>query len=259
MKAALSSACASWSHSLAANRSPGLPYYIDIAAKAGVTTKTTFGGEVRKDFILESTGGGLGLIDYDNDGWLDIFLVNGSRFGGLPEGQQPTNHLYRNNRDGTFTDVTAQAGLLRHGWGQGVCAGDFNNDGYTDLFVTYYGQNVLYRNNGNGTFTDVTRAAGLISPENRYSTGAAFLDYDRDGKLDLFVVCYAAYDEAHSHDPEQEQGCRWKGLKVFCGPRGLRGARCFLYRNNGDGTFTEISEQAAVSYTHLTLPTILRV
>ncbi len=171
------------------------PRFVDVAGVAGVTAKTIIGGETRKAFILESTGGGVGLFDYDNDGWLDIFLVNGSRLEGFPPSQEPTNHLYRNNRDGTFSDVTREVGLLRHGWGQGVCAGDYNNDGNNDLFVTYYGQNVLYRNNGNGTFSDVTAKAGLISNENRYCTGAAFVDYDRDGKLDLFITSYAAYDE----------------------------------------------------------------
>jgi hypothetical protein len=223
-----------------------LPHFVDIAGKAGLTAKTIIGGETKKPFILESTGGGVALFDYDSDGWLDIFLVNGSRFEGFPSGEEPTNHLYRNNRDGTFTDVTREAGLIHHGWGQGVCVGDYDNDGNTDLFVTYYGQNVLYRNNGNGTFTDVTRQAGLISNHNRYCTGAAFLDYDRDGKLDLFLSCYADYNEAHSHEPEQEESCRWKGLKVFCGPRGLKGAPCFLYSNNGDGTFTDVSEGAGI-------------
>lgn len=224
----------------------GLPRYEDVAARAGLTAKTIIGGEKTKRFILESTGGGVALFDYDNDGWLDIFLVNGSRLEGFSPGQEPTNHLYRNNRDGTFTDVTAAAGLSHHGWGQGVCVGDFDNDGNTDLLVTYYGQNVFYRNNGDGTFTDITRKAGLISPENRYYTGAAFLDYDGDGKLDLFLTCYVAYNEALQHNPDQEAGCRWKGLKVFCGPRGLQGARCFLYRNNGDGTFTDVSEKAGI-------------
>jgi hypothetical protein len=257
VKAVLSSAAAAASSHLSAqtkpqnlklatNPSSGLPSYVDIAAQARLTAKTIIGGAAKKDFILESTGGGLGLIDYDNDGWVDIFFVNGSRLEGFPPGQEPTNHLYRNNRDGTFTDVTVQAGLTRHGWGQGVCVGDYDNDGNPDLFVTYYGKNVLYRNNGDGTFSDVTYRTGLLSPEARYATGAAFLDYDRDGKLDLFVVCYSAYNEAHSHSPDQETGCRWKGLKVFCGPRGLQGARCFLYRNNGNGTFTDVSQEAGI-------------
>ena len=222
------------------------PRFIDIAPEAGLRAKTIIGGETRKPFILESTGGGVALFDYDNDGWLDIFPVNGSRLEGFPPGAAPTNHLYRNNRNGTFKDVTHQAGLARHGWGQGVCVGDYDNDGNTDLFVTYYGQNVLYRNNGNGTFTDITKESGLLSKDNRYATGAAFLDYDRDGKLDLFITCYVAYDEAHSHDPAHEEGCSWKGLKVFCGPRGLQGAQCFLYHNNGDGTFSDVSDSAGI-------------
>ena len=227
------------------------PHFIDIAQRAGINAKTIIGGETRKPFILESTGGGVALLDYDNDDWLDIFLVNGSRLEGFPPGAEPTNHLYRNNRDGTFTDVTREAGLVRHGWGQGVCAGDYNNDDNIDLFVTYYGQSVLYRNNGNGTFSDVTEKAGLVSRDNRYTTGPAFVDYDRDGKLDLFVTCYTAYDEAHRHDPEHEESCKWRGLKVFCGPRGLKGAQCFLYRNNGDDTFTDISERAGIHKTGL--------
>ena len=223
-----------------------LPCYIDIAQKAGVTARTIIGGEKQKKYILETTGGGVALFDYDNDGWLDIFLVNGSSLGSFSAGQEPTNHLYRNNRDGTFTDVTAKAGLVRNGWGQGVCVGDFDNDGNTDLLVTYYGQNVLYRNNGDGTFTDVTKRAGLLCPDDRYYTGAAFVDYDRDGNLDLFLATYTGYDEAHSHSSEQEEGCRWKGLRVMCGPRGLKGGQCFLYRNNGDGTFTDVSESAGI-------------
>ncbi|HZQ53567.1 MAG TPA: CRTAC1 family protein [Bryobacteraceae bacterium] len=225
----------------------GVPCYVDIAASAGLRSKTVIGGEHIKNFILETTGGGVALLDYDKDGWLDIFLVNGSRLDGFPPGQEPSNHLYRNNRDGTFTDVTREARLLRHGWGQGVCAGDYDNDGNIDLFVTYYGQNVLYHNNGDGTFTDVSHEAGLVSPDDRYCTGAAFMDYNRDGKLDLFVTSYVAYDEALSHSPEHEEGCRWKGLKVMCGPRGLKGGRCFLYRNNGDGTFTDVSDSTGIS------------
>jgi enediyne biosynthesis protein E4 len=232
-------------HPLPSSGNP-LPHYVDIAESAGLHSRTTIGGETKKPFILESTGGGIAVFDYDNDGWLDIFIVNGSRLDGYPPGEEPTNHLYRNNRDGTFTDVTHGAGLLRHGWGQGVCVGDYDNDGNTDLFVTYYGQNVLYRNNGNGTFTDVTREAGLLSSVDRYCTGAAFIDYDRDGKLDLFLTSYCAYDEAHSHDPAREEGCRWKGVRVFCGPRGLRGGRCFLYANKGNGSFADVSETAGI-------------
>ena len=222
------------------------PHFVDIAAPAGLHAKTIIGGERAKKYILESTGGGVALFDYDNDGWLDIFLVNGSRMEGIPRGQEPVNHLYRNNRDGTFREVTAAAGLAKHGWGQGACAADYDNDGHTDLFVTYYGDSVLYRNNGNGTFTNVTRTAGLDSLKQQYLTGAAFVDFDRDGHADLFAVSYVDFDEAHRYLPENETTCRWKGLKVFCGPRGLKAGRCFLYRNNGDGTFSDVSDSSGV-------------
>ncbi len=218
----------------------------DIAALAGLTAKTVIGGESTKKFILETTGGGVALFDYDNDGWLDIFLVNGSRLEGFPKGQEPTSHLYRNNRDGTFTDVTGAAGLTHVGWGQGVCVGDYDGDGHLDLFVTYYGKNVLYRNRGNGTFADVTREAGLLTESPLYSTGAAFLDYERDGKLDLFVAHYTDYAEAKSHNPGSEVGCKWKGQPVMCGPRGLKGSVNTLYHNNGDGTFTDVTQKAGI-------------
>ena len=236
------------------NRGPGIEpksgspvaNYVDIAKRAGLTAKTIIGGEAAKKFILETTGGGVALFDYDNDGWLDIFLVNGSTLGGFPTGQEPHSHLYRNNRDGTFTDVTQAAGLTHAGWGQGVCVGDYDGDGNLDLFVTYYGKNVLYRNRGNGTFVDVTREAGLLTAENMYSTGAAFVDYDRDGKLDLFVAHYTDYAEATSHSPGGQSACQWKGQPVMCGPRGLKGATNTLYRNNGNGTFTDISQKAGI-------------
>ena len=138
------------------------PRYVDVAKEAGLLAKTVIVGHESKDFLLSTTGGGIALFDYDNDGWLDIFVVNGWGLKDFPKGEEPTNHLYHNNRDGTFTDVTEKAGLVRHGWGQGVCVGDYDNDGNLDLFVTYYGKNVLYHNNGNGTFTDVTRESGLL-------------------------------------------------------------------------------------------------
>jgi len=150
---------------------PYYPSYVDVAVKAGLTAKTVISGHENKDFLLSTTGGGVALFDYDNDGWLDIFLANGWGLGQFPEGQEPTSRLYRNNHDGTFTDVTQRAGLVQHGWAQGVCVGDIDNDGNLDLFVTYYGKNVLYRNNGDGTFTDVTKDAGLLQAEDRYNTG----------------------------------------------------------------------------------------
>ena len=225
---------------------PPLAKYVDIAERSGVTAKTIIGGDKSKQYILETTGGGVALFDYDNDGWPDIFLVNGSRLEGFPKGKEPTNHLYRNNRDGTFTDVTEKAGLVHHGWGQGVCVGDYDGDGNLDLFVTYYGKNVLYHNNGNGTFTDVTEKAGLLTSENMYSTGAAFFDYDRDGHLGLFVSHYTEYDYATKFGAGTEEGCHYKSVPVFCGPRGLKGSVNTLYRNNADGTFTDVSKKAGI-------------
>src|SRR5690242_11582595 len=148
------------------------PHYVDVAQDAGLLAKTVLVGHESKDFLLSTTGGGIALFDYDNDGWLDIFVVNGWGLKDFPKGEEPTNHLYRNNRNGTFSDVTEKARLVRHGWGQGVCVGDYDNDGNLDLFVTYYGKNVLYHNNGNGTFTDVTRESGLLQPEEHWNTGA---------------------------------------------------------------------------------------
>src|SRR5206468_13005018 len=216
------------------------PQYVDVAEKAGLNSKTVILGHETKDFLLSTTGGGVALFDYDNDGWLDIFLVNGWGLREFSKGAEPTNHLFRNNHDGTFTDVTEKAGLVRHGWAQGVCVGDYDNDDHLDLFVTYYGKNVLYHNNGNGTFTDVTRESGLLLPEDRWNTGAAFLDYDRDGHLDLFVSNYVGYqygltlyDTNPSLVGEQSP--------VLYGVAGLEGTRNVLYRNNGNGTFTNVS------------------
>ena len=217
----------------------------DVAKTAGLTAITTIGGKQAKRFILETTGGGVALFDYDNDGWLDIFMVNGSTL--QPTGDPPpTNRLYKNNRDGTFTDVTEKAGLIRHGWGQGVCVGDFDGDGWLDLFVTYYGKNVLFRNNGDGTFSDVTRKSGLLTDADLYSTGAAFFDYNRDGYLDLFITHYVDYEEATRHEAKRGDHCNWRGVPVMCGPRGLKGAKNSLYRNRGDGTFEDVSAKAGL-------------
>jgi hypothetical protein len=219
--------------------------FVNVARESGLHVKTIFGGEHKNKYLLETTGCGVAFYDYDNDGWLDIFLVNGSRLEGFPAGQAPTSHLFKNNRDGTFTDVTAQAGLLHSGWGQGVCIGDYDNDGNEDLFVTYFGKNVLYRNNGNGTFTDVTDKAGVGGNGKRWNTGCAFLDYDRDGHLDLFVANYIDLDLATAPVPESGP-CLYKGVMVACGPPGLNGGKNILYRNNGNGTFTDVTEQAGI-------------
>lgn len=222
--------------------------FVDIGRQAGLNVKTIFGGVKKNKYLLETTGCGVAFYDYDNDGWLDIFLVNGWRLEGFPKGEEPTCHLFKNNRDGTFTDVTLKAGLARSGWGQGVCVGDYDNDGYEDLFISYYGQNALYHNNGDGTFTDVTATAGLTEKTTRWNSGCAFLDYDRDGHLDLFVANYIDLDLKTAPVPESGP-CLYKGVMVACGPPGLNGGKDILYHNNGDGTFTDVSEQSGITKT----------
>ena len=226
---------------------PGMVRFEDIARQAGLNALNVYGGDHHKEFIVETTGNGAVIFDYDNDGWSDVFLPNGSTVEGFPKGNAPTAHLYHNNRDGTFSDVTAASGLTQAGWGQGGCVGDYDNDGYLDLLVTYWGQNVLYHNNGNGTFTDVTGKAGLRTPGEEWSTGCSFLDYDRDGKADLFVVRYVDFSYDSVPRPGQGEFCQWKGINVMCGPRGLKAARNALYHNNGDGTFTEVSEKSGLT------------
>jgi enediyne biosynthesis protein E4 len=220
------------------------PWFVDVAKDSGLTALNYNGGSSRKPYIIESTGSGIGVFDYNNDGYPDIFMVNGTRLERLGS-PLPSDHLFRNNRNGTFTDVTQQAGLERTGWGQGVCVGDYDNDGWLDLFVTYYGGNVLYHNNGDGTFTDVTKKAGLTLDHN-YSTGCAFLDYNRDGFVDLFVASYVQYDLKNAPIPGSSSTCLWKGIPVFCGPRGLPFASNHLYRSNRDGTFTDVSAEAGI-------------
>jgi hypothetical protein len=219
--------------------------FVNVARESGLNAKTIFGGEHKNKYLLETTGCGIAFYDYDNDGWLDIFIVNGSRLEGFPAGSEPTSHLFHNNRDGTFTDVTAKSGLAHSGWGQGVCVGDYDNDGWDDLFVTYYGKNVLYHNNGDGTFTDVSQKAGVAGKGTRWNTGCAFVDYDRDGRLDLFVANYIDMDLATAPVPESGP-CLYKGVMVACGPPGLQGGKNILYHNNGDGTFSDVSEAAGI-------------
>jgi enediyne biosynthesis protein E4 len=230
-------------------RTPPKVNFVDIAASTGLSAKTVDGNEKRKKYIIETTGSGVAFFDYDNDGWPDVFLVNGSTLAGFPKGQEPTSHLYHNNRDGTFTDVTKKAGVALTGWGQGVCAGDYDNDGWVDLFVTFWGHNVLLHNNGDGTFTDVTKKVGLWHDKARWGTGCAFVDYDRDGHLDLFVSEYVDFDPNHTPEPGSSSLCQWKGISVMCGPRGLKGTRNELYHNNGDGTFSDVSDKSGVSKT----------
>jgi hypothetical protein len=228
--------------------SSGRPFdaqFTDVAQHAGLTAPVIYGEVDHADYILEATGCGCAFIDYDNDGWMDIFVLSGTRMGGAPSGA--TNRLYKNNRDGTFTDVTETAGLHKVGWGASVCVGDYNNDGFDDMFVTYFGQNVLYRNNGDGTFTDVTKQAGLENEVTRWGAGASFLDYNRDGRLDLFVSNYLDFDLKRVPKPGADINCNWKGIPVECGPRGLPPAYHSLYRNKGDGTFVDVSKEAGIS------------
>jgi hypothetical protein len=218
--------------------------FTDVAGPAGLRRPVVYGPPDRMDYILESMGCGVAFLDYDNDGWLDIFLLSGTRREGPVAGA--TNRLYRNNRDGTFTDVTAKAGLVRQGWDFGVTVGDFNNDGFEDLFITGWPQNMLYRNNGDGTFTDVTKAAGLLQSVPRWGTGCTWVDYDRDGLLDLFVANYLVFDFDKIPPTGKDPNCNFKGIPVNCGPRGLVPERPILYHNNGDGTFTDVTARAGI-------------
>lgn len=217
----------------------------DIATQAGLIKPMVYGTPGEVTYILESMGGGCAFFDYDNDGWMDLFLLGGRTLEGTPPGSG--NLLYHNNRDGTFTDVTAKAGLADPGWAVGVCVGDYNNDGFEDLFLTYYGHNRLYRNNGDGTFTDVTVPSGLLHAGNRFGAGCTFLDYNRDGHLDLFISNYVDFELADAPKPNaQVSTCSYQGVAVYCGPRGLPLPTNALYRNNGDGTFTDVSKQSGV-------------
>ena len=242
-------AAASWIHAAAlaadAPKAPGFSL-TNVAARAGLDAVTIFGGSKANKYLLETTGCGAAFFDYDGDGWQDVFLVNGTTLEGFPKGQEPTNHLYRNRGDGTFEDTTRKAGLVQGGWGQGVCAGDYDNDGREDLFVTYWGQNHLYHNRGDGAFDDVTRKACLLDSRTRWGTGCAFLDYDRDGNLDLIVANYIDMDLATAPIPDSGL-CRYKGIKVACGPPGLRGGKNALYHNRGDGTFEDVSDKSGIT------------
>ncbi len=235
----------------AREKASGLPWrskLTNIARQAGLTQPIVYGAERDVQYLAETSSGGIAMVDYDGDGWPDLFIVSGTRFGAAPA--EATNRLYRNNRDGTFTDVTEKAGLRRTGWGQGVSVGDFDNDGHLDLFVTYWGENVLYRNNGNGTFSDVTAKMGLRPKAPEYPTwysGSTFIDYDRDGRLDLFVATYTDYDLRRTPKPGANSFCNWKGVPTPCGPRGLRPGRHYLYHQRADGTFEDVSEKSGIA------------
>jgi enediyne biosynthesis protein E4 len=222
--------------------------FTDITVEAGLgQARNVSGSPANKRFLLEEMGCGVALFDYDNDGWLDIFLVNGTSLDPTLRDQNPTSYLFHNNRDGTFTDVTEKARLTRSGWGQGCCVGDYDNDGFEDLFVTYWGRNVLYHNNGDGTFTDVSAPAGVAGSGSGWGAGCCFLDYDRDGHLDLFVANYVNFDPAHAPKPGEAAYCNYNDIPVPCGPLGFAGGTNILYRNRGNGTFADVSEESGIA------------
>ncbi len=247
----------------AANDAPTLPYapegshsgpvwFQNVAPQAGLTVRNVNGDAATKKYILETTGSGVAILDYDHDGWPDIFLVNGTSFDfeSGHGGEEPTSHLYRNNHDGSFTDVTRSAGLTASGWGQGVCVGDYDNDGYDDFYVTYYGKNRLYHNQRNGTFKEVAVQAGVAGSGKEWGTGCAFVDYDRDGNLDLMVANYVDFDLAAIPKPGQGVMCIWKGAPVMCGPRGLPSNKNILYHNLGNGKFANVSAASGIEKTN---------
>jgi hypothetical protein len=226
---------------------PGLIKFHDIARQAGLTAVNVYGSDSQKEFIIETTGNGAIIFDYDDDGWPDIFLPTGSTVGGPREANAaPTNHLYHNQRDGTFLETSVQAGLDRSGWAQGGCVGDYDNDGHLDLLVTSWGQNQLFHNNGDGTFSDFTDKAGLKTQKAEWSTGCSFVDYDRDGKADLLISRYVDFSFDSVPGKGQGKWCKWKGIDVMCGPRGLKFAKNILYHNAGQGKFTDVSKAAGI-------------
>jgi hypothetical protein len=228
-----------------AAQTPRLADFEDLAEKAGLTMQTVFGGVDTKKYIIETTGTGVAIFDYDNDGWPDIFIVNGTTLEEPPDDKAATNHLYRNNHDGTFTDVTAKAGLTATGWGQGVCVGDYDNDGWEDLYVTYYGKNRLYHNQ-HGVFKEVAETAGVAGSGKLWGSGCAFVDYDRDGLLDLVVANYVDFDVSTAPKPGDRADCIWKGVPVMCGPRGLPWSKNILYHNLGAGKFEDVTTKAHI-------------
>jgi enediyne biosynthesis protein E4 len=226
--------------------------FTDVAARAGLTRPTVYGGIDRKRFIIETNGCGTAFIDYDNDGWIDALVLSGTRLGASARadstegGDRTPSRLYRNQHDGTFTEVTSQAGLSKIGWASSVCAGDYDNDGFIDLFITYYGTNVLYRNLGNGRFENVTARTGLATSGTRWGSGCTFVDFDRDGRLDLFVANYLKFDLTAAPEPGTGVNCTWKGVPVNCGPKGLPTDTNLLYHNDGRGHFTDVSSSSGI-------------
>ncbi len=228
---------------------PAPAWFVDVAPQAGLTVRNTNGSDTEKQYIVESTGSGVAIVDYDNDGWPDIFLVNGSTLPNAATNARPTSHLFHNNRDGTFTDVTKGSGLEETFWGQGACVGDYDNDGLPDLFVTAYGHNRLFHNEGKGHFREVAEAAGVAGTGKEWGTGCAFVDYDRDGKLDIAIANYVHFDLAKTPKPGAEAGCMWKGAPVMCGPRGLPYTTNLLFHNDGNNHFTDVSRQSGIQQT----------
>jgi hypothetical protein len=229
---------------------PEPAWFIDVASQAGLRMENVNGGSDTKKYIIETTGSGVAIFDYDNDGWPDIFLVNGTTLDAGKASLKPSSHLFHNNQDGTFSDVTRAAGLEFTGWGQGVCVGDYDSDGFDDLYVTYYGRNRLYHNEGNGTFKEVAASAGVAGDGTAWGTGCAFVDYDRDGKLDLFVANYVLFDVKTAPRPGQGVLCVWKGTPVMCGPRGLDSSANILYHNLGGGKFADVSKSSGIQKTY---------
>ena len=228
----------------------GPAWFVNEAAAAGITVTNVNGGVQKKQYIIEATGSGVAIIDYDHDGWPDIFLVNGQALQPTEKTKTPvTSHLLRNQHDGTFRDVTVEAGLVSPGWGQGACVGDYDNDGFDDLFVTGYGHNRLFHNDGKGHFTEVSVAAGIAGNGKEWGTGCAFVDYDRDGKLDIAVANYVHFDLGSTAKPGDEAGCMWKGTPVMCGPRGLPSAPNILLHNEGAGHFRDVSQSSGFEKT----------
>ena len=236
---------------------PDVPWsatFVDVAEREGLRHPSVYGGIDRKRFIIETNGAGVALLDVDNDGWVEALVLSGTRLKegareevAWPPGEAPTNRLYHNNRDGTFSDVTRRSGLARTGWASSVCAGDYDNDGSTDLFVTYYGRNLLFHNRGDGTFEDATAKAGFPTTGTRWGSGCSFFDYDRDGRADLFVANYLSFDIAGAPEPGQGVNCLWKGIPVNCGPKGLPTDTNLLYHNEGGGRFKDVSEASGIA------------
>lgn len=235
----------------ASSAHPAPAWFVDVAAAAGLDMDNVNGGLRSKKYIIETTGSGLAVLDYDRDGWPDLYVVNGDSLAAAPgKGGRPTGHLYHNDHHGTFTDVTRTAGMDASGWGQGACAGDYDNDGYDDLYVTYYGKNRLYHNEHNGRFKEVAEVSGVAGSGADWGAGCAFVDYDRDGRLDLVVSNYVQFDVKTVPRPGEGQMCIWKGVPVMCGPRGLAHTPNILYRNAGGGRFEDVSKASGIEKTN---------